>query len=190
MLARGEITAGLVAGVIGGRLVGNPGVVVRDLGGIESPRAGTLTFIRSAGFAHKWASSACAAALVSEGVEVPGHDPRSRALIYVPDADLAVAALLKAVTPKVKAPAGIHPSAVVDASAQIDPSASVGAFCVIGAGVRVGPGVVLGAHSVLEPGATIGPRTVLAPRVTIGARCQVGADCDLASAAGAGPRAT
>ncbi len=181
MLARGQITAGLVAQVVGGRLVGNPGVVVRTIGGIESKAEGTLTFIRAAGFAGKWATSACPAALVSQGVEVPGHDASTRALIFVPSADLALATILHLLTPTPIVTPGVHASAAIDPSAKVDASASIGPGCVLGRGCEVGAGAALGPHVVLGDGVKIGPRTRIAPRVTIGDRCTIGADCEIAS---------
>ena len=54
------------------------------------------------------------------------------------------------------APAGIHPTALVDRQAELDSSVSVGPYSVVGAHVRVGAGTIIGAHCVIEGHTTIG----------------------------------
>ncbi len=56
-----------------------------------------------------------------------------------------------------RAPAVIHPSAIVHAGARIDPSATVEAYCVIGAHVEIGARTTLGPHVVIEGHTRIGP---------------------------------
>ncbi|NYZ62609.1 UDP-3-O-(3-hydroxymyristoyl)glucosamine N-acyltransferase [Luteimonas deserti] len=74
------------------------------------------------------------------------------------------------------APAGIHPSAVVDASAEVDPTASIGphvsigARSRIGAGVTVGPGCVVGEDCVIGAGCRLVARVTLVTRVRLGQR--------------------
>lgn len=54
------------------------------------------------------------------------------------------------------APAGVHPTALVDAAAQVDPTASIGPFCVIGPEVRIGARTRIGPHCVIEGRTTLG----------------------------------
>ena len=170
-----SIRADELAAMVEGRLVGNPAIVLSTLAPIEDGHEGALTFIRSQSFAKGWGESKCQAALVSEGIEISDHDPESRALIYVEDADVAVVKILNAIAPKTALPqSGIHPNACVDPSADVDPSASIGPGCVICKDAHVGRDVVLMANVYVGQDATIGQGTLVHPGVVIGDRCSIG----------------
>jgi len=183
------VSAGVLSELLDGELVGNPDIPLSTLGSIESGPKEALTFIRSSSFAKFWADSLCGCALVSEGIEVPEHDPERRALIFVKDADEAMILVLQAVNPKRARPTtGIHPSAAIDPQAVIDPSAAIGPNCTIGAHSSIGAGVVLmpnvtigvnthiGEHTILEPGVVIEDRCIVGNRCHIGANCVIGTD--------------
>lgn len=173
-------TAGQIAALLGAELVGPPETPVRAVGAIDPGTPGALTFIRSDRFARKWADSACSVALVTRGVDVPGHDPAARALIVVDDADLAVIAILTKLAPPPHAPpAGVHPTAVVDPAADIAEGAAVGPLCTVGPGAAVEPGATLIARVHLGAGARVGKNAILHPGVVIGDRCVVGDNCIL-----------
>src|SRR5690606_23090219 len=74
-----NFTTGAIARAIGAQLVGRDDLPIGSLDPMDRAGPGSLTFIRSPAFAARWAASHAAAALVSRGVEVPGHDPASRA---------------------------------------------------------------------------------------------------------------
>ncbi len=170
-----SIRADELAGLVEGRLVGNPELILTELASIEDGSPGSLTFIRSKNFANLWSDSSCSAALVTQGVDVPGHDPETRALIFVPDADIAVIKILEAIKPKPSAPGvGIHPSATVHPDAQIHPEASIGPGCVVCQGAAIASGVVLVANAYIGQDAQIGQDTILHPGVVVGDRCVVG----------------
>ncbi|VAX38785.1 UDP-3-O-[3-hydroxymyristoyl] glucosamine N-acyltransferase, partial [hydrothermal vent metagenome] len=176
----GSITTQVLAQMLGGQLVGKPDLVLSDLGGIDEAGPGALTFIRSADYAHKWAQSNASAALVTRGIDIPGHDPDTRALLFVDNADQALVTLLAELSTMAAPPpppAGIHPTAVVDDSATIDPTASIGPLCVIGPKTKIGPDCVLLSGVTLSHGVTIGARCTLHPGVVIYHGCTIGDDC-------------
>jgi UDP-3-O-[3-hydroxymyristoyl] glucosamine N-acyltransferase len=176
----GSINTQTLAQMLDGEVVGRPDLVLTDLAGVDEANPGALTFIRSAEYAEKWATSRASAALVSRGIEVPGHDPESRALIVVDDADQALVTLLAELSRMASPPPpppGVHATAVVDDSAEIDPTASVGPLCVVGANAKVGPGCVLLSGVTLGLGVSIGARSTLHPGVVIYHGCVVGDDC-------------
>jgi len=77
------------------------------------------------------------------------------------------------------APAGVHPSAVVDATAEVDPAAHVGPFVIIGArsriaaGASIGPGCVIGDDCEVGEGSRLVARVTLVVRVRLGRRVLV-----------------
>lgn len=170
-----SITADDLAAMVEGTLVGNPDLVLHTLAPIEEGSEGSLTFIRSQNFAKFWEGSGCQAAIVTQGVDVPGHDPDQRALIYVPDADIAIVKILDAINPGTTMPEiGIHPSASVHPGSRVDPSVSVGPGCVVCQNAVVGSGVVLMANVYIGEGARVGMETQMHPGVVFGDRCSIG----------------
>ncbi len=170
-----SIRAEDLAQMVEGRLVGNPDITLHELSPIEEGKQGCLTFIRAAGFAKLWADSGCSAALVTDGIEVDGHSPDSKALIFVQDADVAIVKILNAINPGTTAPQpGIHPNATIDPQASISDSASIGPGCVIAKDATIGPGVVLMANVYIGQGSSIGDDTFIHPGVAIGDRCTIG----------------
>ncbi len=158
----------------GAELIGRADLPVTHLDRIEQAGVGALTFIRSSSFASRWTASRATAALVTRGVNASGHGA-DRALIIVPDADLALNDVLELFAPAPEKPApGVHPAAAVDPSAALAEGASVGPHSVVGAGARIGPGSVLGAGVYIGRDASIGAGCTLHPRVTVLDRCVVG----------------
>lgn len=179
-----SLTAGELASALGGRLVGAAGARVENLQSLDAADARSLTFIRGEKFARSWAGSAAAVALVAEGVDVPGHDPDRRALIFVREPDVAMVRALDLLRPPA-APVvpGVHAMASVDSTARVDPSASVGPFCVIGPGCSVGPGTRLVSHVVLDGGAAVGAGCLLHPHVSVLAGSRIGDRCTIHASA-------
>lgn len=172
--------SGEVAAMLGGELDGPDDLVVSRLGSIETDGPGTLSFIRSARFAQAWAKSKVEVALVSRGIEVPGHDPKARALIIVPDADLALIGILEHLSkPRSSGPVGVHPTAVVDPTASVADSCIVGPYTVVGPGASIGDDTTLAAHVTIGPGVKIGKRCCIRPTVVIEDDCIIGDDCTL-----------
>lgn len=177
-----RITTGMLAELVNAKLDGPGDIVLTDVGGVEKAGPGALTFLRSTRYAKMWAESKASAAVVTKGIEVPGHTPATRALLFVSDADLAMIKLLEIAAqafPTHTPGAGVHPSAVVDPTAKIEPGAQIGAKCV------VGPRSVIGANAILMPSVTIGADvrigagTMLNPGVVVYDRCTIGARCIL-----------
>lgn len=158
--------------------MGSADLALTGLAEIGDAEAGNLTFVGESGYAPRWAESRASAALVSDGIELEPGD--GRALIFVDNADLAMAKVLQMLAPvAVRPPAGIHASAVIDGGAEIASDAVIGPFCVIGPNVSVGPGTVLQAHVTLMDDVKIGRDCVLWPNAVVRERCVMGDRCVL-----------
>lgn len=173
-------TSGAVAMALGGTLIGRADVPLTSFDTLESAGPRSLSFIRATKFASQWVASKAGAALVSRGVDVPGHDPATRALIVVDDADVAFVKLLELAAPKPPPrPPGVHPTAVVDPGANVAPTAHVGPHCTVGPGATIGEHVVLIARVHVGMGVSVGEGTVVHPGVTIYDRSTIGRRCVL-----------
>ena len=175
-------TTGEIASIVGAELVGRDDLPISGVAGIDEAGPGELSFIRSPRYANRWAQSRAAAAVVSRGLEVQGHDPDTRALLIVDDADRAMVMMLQAASeraPKDIPPPGVHPSATIADGVEIPASASIAPGAVIGASVSIGEGVIVGAYTVVAAGVSVGARTLLHPHVTLLAGTTVGEDCQI-----------
>jgi UDP-3-O-[3-hydroxymyristoyl] glucosamine N-acyltransferase len=134
-------TTGDLADLLGADLVGPRDLPIFGVAGLDEAAAGELSFVRSPKYAGRWARSRAGSAVVTRGIEVPGHDAETRALLFVDDADRAMITMLHAAqerAPRVAPEPGVHPGAHIDATASIPGTASVGAGAVIGAGAPSG----------------------------------------------------
>ena len=184
-----SITTGELATLVGAQLLGRADLRLLRLGSLDRAEAGTLSFIRSAAYLKDWEAGRATAALVSRdvplgsvGEQLTGGSELARALLVVPDADLAMVKVLELLAAKdaVVTP-GVHPSAVIDPTAQVDAGASIGPNCTVAAGAVIGKGAVLVAQVHVGRQARVGDGTTLHPHVSIQDRCTVGAQCILHS---------
>lgn len=108
----------------------------------------------------------------------PDYDWRADGLaaaIFAPRARFAMAGITTLFARPLDAPAGVHPTAVVDPSAELGADVSIGPFSVIGAGARIGDGALLLGQLTIGAEAEIGPGAVLHQGVRIGHRVRLGA---------------
>jgi UDP-3-O-[3-hydroxymyristoyl] glucosamine N-acyltransferase len=160
----------------GGQLAGDPNLEVSGIAPLADAGASHISFLSNSKFRAQAASSGAAALILTPaddaliGVEYAG----ARIVTPNPYVYFARAAQFFAALHEIKAPAGIHPSAVVDAGAQVDASASIGANAVIEAGAVIGAGCVIGPGCVVGRDAVIGAGTELFANVTFHARCVIG----------------
>ncbi len=175
-------TAAALAEWLGGEVVGRADLPIRGLNALADAGPDEVTFIADDKHAARWGASRAGAAVVTRSLEVAGHDPANRALILVPNAELAMARLLERFsTPPWKPEPGVHPTAVIDPGARIDPAAFIGPHVTIGPGATIGRAAVLHAGVWLGAGAAVGEESVLYPNVVVRDRCRVGANCILHS---------
>ena len=170
-----------IASHVGGEVIGPGDLVIRGLNGLDDAGPSDLTFLHQSAWAARWASSGAGAALVSRGVEPSGHDPSSRALILVDDAEIAMLLVLEswAAQERVDVQPGIDASAVIDPTATIGAGVHIGPHVSIGPGARVDDGACIDAGVRVGANAGVGSGTVLHANVVIEASCEVGAGCRL-----------
>ncbi|HBZ97393.1 MAG: UDP-3-O-(3-hydroxymyristoyl)glucosamine N-acyltransferase [Phycisphaerae bacterium] len=175
-----HLTAASVAQLVGGDLDGPADLVLHGVDSMQNADGAHLTFIRSGEFARDWKDATAGAALVTRGVEVPGHDPANRALIVVDDAELAMNTLLTHFAPEPDWPdSGIHDTAQIHESAVMGQGVRIGAGVLVAADVELGDGVVLCPGVQIGRGARIGAGTMIGSLSVIGRDCILGCRCQL-----------
>ena len=178
------LTAQAVADLVGGRLLGDGGVVLSAVGPIDRAGPGALTMAVSPRYAAALAASAASAVLVPPALAEAAAAPAAR--IVVNDPYGAMVRAIRTLFPPLEPPPGIDPTARLGAGTRIGAGVSIGPHAVLGRGVqlgdrcRLGQGVVLGdgvevgedtrmdARVVCYPGARIGRRVILKAGAVIG----------------------
>lgn len=158
-----------------GVLRGPSDLAIAGINSLEEATDRDITFIADAAHAQRWCDARAGAAVVSDGLEPSRHDPKSRALIVVPNAAVAMIELLRLFQPPTPQPrAGRHPTAVIDPSAEVSPDAHIGPMVCIDQGAVVGPRVVLHAGVRIYCGVRIGEDSILHANAVVRERCQIG----------------
>ncbi|MFZ4964362.1 UDP-3-O-(3-hydroxymyristoyl)glucosamine N-acyltransferase [Pseudomonas gingeri] len=157
------IKLGQLAEILGATLRGDPEKEITGLATLQEAGPAQLSFLANPQY-RKYLTDCQAGAVLLKAADAETYAGDS---LVVPDPYMAYARISHQFDPKPKAPAGIHPSAVVAADAFVDPRASIGAFVVIESGARIGAGVTIGAQCFIGARCEIGEGGWLAPRVTL-----------------------
>ena len=172
-----QITLGALVERLGGELIGDPSIVIRQIATLEKAGEGDLAFLANPKYRAALDGTTASAVIV---------DPKSaglteRARIVTRDPYLYFARAAQWFNPLRRPPAGIHASAVV--ASALPASVSVGPNAVIGEGCEIGENTVIGPGCHVGDGVRIGPDGLLHAGVTIYADCVVGARAILHSGA-------
>jgi UDP-3-O-[3-hydroxymyristoyl] glucosamine N-acyltransferase len=178
---------GELAARLGCTLQGDENVEVRGVAGIESARAGEVTFLSNPKYSRELSKTLASAAFVEEKVVIergPGLPTLAALRSRNPYFDFARAVELFSVPAAY--PPGIHATAVVAKSAKIGEGAHIGPYCFVDDGVEIGRNAVLHSlvtiyrntrigddflahsHTVVREGCTIGNHVILQNGVVIG----------------------
>ena len=158
-----------IAAFLGGDVIGDGGVVIERIRGIDDAGKGDLTFVANPKYRKKLDTTGASAILVAPATVCPGKN-----LLIVADPYSAMGKLLALFHPEEEETAGIHTDAWIEAGADVSPDAVVypGAYISRGAHVEhravLYPGVFVGRDAV------IGEASILHPRVTLYRRCLIG----------------
>ena len=164
-----EFTAEMIAGLLGGSVVGDKNAAVHTVSSIEGGKKGALTYLSNPKYEQYVYSTEASIVLVSNDIEPAA--PVSATLIKLPDVGAAVLKLLEmynAMKPQKK---GISKMASISEKATVAEDCYVGDYAVIEAGAKIYPQVYVG------DGVKIGAGTTLYPGVKIYEGCRVGANC-------------
>jgi UDP-3-O-[3-hydroxymyristoyl] glucosamine N-acyltransferase len=172
-----------IAARLGGRVVGEPGVVIRQVGTLQGAGEGQIAFLANPRYRAQLAATRAAAVILAPEAESQTSRPR----LVTGQPYLAFARVAQLLNPppafapgiaagaQVAPGAAVSPEARVDAGATVDEGARVAAGCWIGAGCHVGRDVAVGAGSRLHPsvvvyaGCRIGARAIVHSGAVIGA---------------------
>ena len=171
----GAYSLGELAVRFGLTLRGDPQVRVSRVSTLGNAGEGSLSFLANAHYRRQLAQTSASAVILAQA---DAADCPVAALID-PNPYAAYARVATLLHPAPQAPAGIHPTAVVEPGAEIAASASIGALSIVEAGVRIGERVQVGPGCIVQSGSSLGDDTLLVARVTVRPRVRIGARCIL-----------
>ena len=170
-----EFTAKDIAGLIGGKIDGNPDAKVNRLAKIEEGESLALSFLANPKYTQYIYSTQSSIVIVKTDFEP--EQPLECTLIRVDDPYSAFAQLLEIYDSMQKSRTGISPLAYVSASAKIGKSVYIGEFTYIGDNAVVGDNSRLYPQCYLGDNAEVGRDCTLYSGVKIYHDCKVGAEC-------------
>lgn len=167
----------MIASLIEGTVVGDPGAKVNNFAKIEEGKPGCISFLANEKYEQYIYETESSVVLVNSNFE-PKREVKAT-LIKVSDAREAVAKLLQAyesMKPKRK---GISELAFIDPTAKVGKDCYIGPFVAIAEGVEVGDGCVLHPHVTIGRNAKVGDNTEIYSNAVIYHDCKVGNRCIL-----------
>jgi UDP-3-O-[3-hydroxymyristoyl] glucosamine N-acyltransferase len=167
----GPLSLGEIASALGGRVVGDAGVLIEQVGSLEHAGGRDIAFLASARYKGRLAATRAAAVIL---------DARAEALTVLPrivsDNPYAYFARVSRLLNPSGAPApGVHAAAQVDPQARVAPSARIEAGAVVCAAAEVGERAWIGAGCFLGEESSVGADSRLYPSVVVYRGCRIGA---------------
>jgi len=159
-----------IAAALGARLEnGSTDIEITGVAGIETARAGQITFISNPKYAAAARTTKASAVIVAE--DFPAI---ATAMLRSKNPYLDFARALELFYQPPQYAPGIHPSAVVHPSARIGAGAHIGPYVVIQEDVDIGQNAVLLAHVVIYRGVRIGANLMAHSHAIVREFCRVG----------------
>jgi UDP-3-O-[3-hydroxymyristoyl] glucosamine N-acyltransferase len=144
------LSLGELARLIDAEVLGDPGVEIKGVAGIDEAKEGEVTFLANPRYQKRLRNTRASAVVVSEPVA-----DLAVAQLVVADPYYAFSRIVNHFYQKPYRPRGVHPSASIGRETTLGSDLSIHPF------VAVGDGVVIGDRVTLHPGVVVGERSVI-----------------------------
>jgi UDP-3-O-[3-hydroxymyristoyl] glucosamine N-acyltransferase len=171
-VASAGLTAQAVAELVGGRLIGDGGVVLRAVRPLDRAGPEALSLAVTSRYAEQLKMSRAGAVLVPDALAGTAGGPATRIVVRDPYAALVRA--MGALFPSSHAPSGIDPTARIGEGCVLGIDVSVGPFTVLARGVHLGDRCRVAEGVSLGDGVTVGADTVIGPHVVCYRESRIG----------------
>lgn len=172
-----EFTAEMIAGFLGGEIVGDKLATVHTVSSIEEGKTGSLTYLTNPKYEPHLYTTQASIVLVDKSFE-PSR-PVAATLVKVENAGACVVRLLEMYNAAKPRRRGVSRLASVAGGASLGEECYVGDFAVVEEGAKIGRGCQIYPQTYVGSGVEIGENTVLYPGVKIYEGCKVGRNCIL-----------
>lgn len=163
-----------LAGLVGGRVEGDPDREVEAVRSLDAAGPRDLSFLNHPRYREQALASGAGALLV--GQDLAAGLPGGRDLLIVADTAFALSRILSLLHAAEAPEPGVHPTAVLEPGASVDPTVWVGPYAVIGAGTVISARAAVHAHVVIGRGCSVGEGAVLHPHAVLYPGTEVGAN--------------
>lgn len=148
---------------LGGRIAGDPEVVIAGVNALEAAGEGEIGFAEKPGYAPQVGASNASAVVVGEDFpELPGRN-----LLRVARPRETFIQIVRLFHPEQTAPAGVHPSAVLADNVTLAEGVAIAECVVVREGARIGRNTVIESNSHVGRDVTIGEDCRIGPNVTL-----------------------
>ena len=158
-----------LAGYLGGKVIGDPSIIVSGLASLDDAGEGDITFLANPQYSAKVSTTRAAAVVLPPGSETHGKNG-----IEVSNPHLAFAKLLTLFHIRPSKPLGIMEGAFVGKDFQHGSDVTLYPGSVVMDGVKLGNRVTLYPGAVLYSGVEVGDDVTIHANVTVRERCRVG----------------
>ena len=172
-----EFTAEMIAGFLGGEIVGDSGAAVHTVSSIEEGKPGSLAYLTNPKYEPFLYTTHASIVLVDKSF-MPSQ-PVAATLVKVDDAAACVLRLLEMYNAAKPRRRGISPRASIAEGAEVGDDCYVGDFAVVEAGAKIGRGAQIYPQCYVGAGSSVGEETILYAGVKIYEGCSVGSRCIL-----------
>jgi UDP-3-O-[3-hydroxymyristoyl] glucosamine N-acyltransferase len=178
-----SFSLGVLAEKVGGKVKGDPEILIRGVVGLGSAGPGDLAYLT--GEKHRHLLSECRASAVIVSPDMADLDVP---LLVVDNVSLAYARAAQLFHQLPYLAPGVHPAAYVESGAVLGDEVRIGALAHVGMGSRIGPRtriygtvyvgheVTMGEDCVIHPGVTILDRCLIGDRVVVNSGTVIGSD--------------
>ena len=170
-----EFTAEMIAGLLGGEVVGDKNAKVHTVSSIEGGKEGALTYFSNPKYEKYLYTTHASVVLVAKSFEP--KEAVGATLVKVDDVNAAVLQLLAAYDAARPQKKGVSQRCSIAESAVLGEDCYVGDFAVIESGAKIGSNVKIYPQAYIGDGVHIGDGTKIYAGVKIYEGCRIGRNC-------------
>jgi UDP-3-O-[3-hydroxymyristoyl] glucosamine N-acyltransferase len=164
-----QLDLGLIAELVGGRVIGDPDLKVSGIGSLDDAVEGQITFLANPKLAGKVATTKASAVILP-----PGANGFGKNVVETGNPYLAFAKLLRHFTHVPHPVMGVMEGAVVGKDVRLGADVTIYPGAYIGEGAVIGDRTIIHPNVVIYSGVTIGDDVVLHSNVSIREGCRLG----------------
>lgn len=170
-----KFTAEQIAGILEGKVIGNPNAEVFKLSKIEEGTIGSLTFLSNPKYQNFIYSTEASVTIVNKTFEP--EQAISTTLIKVEDAYQAFSKLLEYYNQVKLMKSGIEQPSVISENVTYGTDLYLGSFCYVGKNVRIGNNVKIYPNTFIGDNVVIGDNCVFFAGVRVYSETEIGNNC-------------
>jgi len=167
-----KLTLREIASHVGGKVFGDPKILISGVSEIQSCVQGTITFLSNPKYRKYLAETQADAIFVSDEKQLTDKNG-----ILVTNPQLAMAQTLGLFYPETQSKPFIHELSTIDSNAEIGKNVTIESGGVIQTGAKIGDGSTIGSNTVVGSNVIIGKNCRINANVTIYYNTKIGDNC-------------